>query len=188
MIVFRAVVSSNNRASRPSIHAIKGICDMIVTLGWTGIPQRQDMHATEADALDWAKRIFTQLPVAGLLAAQPIRCDPQRGRITVAFQARREFCNLIGSVQGGMLTAMLDLAMSFAVLCALDDGHAVPSLEVKTSFIAPARPGEIVGEGMLVRRGRSIAFMEGRLTDLQGNLLTTASATGQIRVRAPAKT
>ena len=161
---------------------------MIVTLGWTGIPQRQDMHATEADALDWAKRIFTQLPVAGLLAAQPIRCDPQRGRITVAFQARREFCNLIGSVQGGMLTAMLDLAMSFAVLCALDDGHAVPSLEVKTSFIAPARPGEIVGEGMLVRRGRSIAFMEGRLTDLQGNLLTTASATGQIRLRAPAKT
>jgi hypothetical protein len=54
--------------------------------------------------------------------------------------------------------------------------------------IAPARPGEIVGEGMLVRRGRSIAFMEGRLTDPQGNLLTTASATGQIRLRAPAKT
>ena len=96
--------------------------------------------------------IFTELPVAGLLSAQPIRCDPQRGRITVAFQARRDFCNLIGSVQGGMLTAMLDLAMSFSVLCSLDDGHVVPSLEIKTSFIAPARPGEIVGEGMLVRR------------------------------------
>jgi uncharacterized protein (TIGR00369 family) len=144
------------------------------------------MHATETEALDWAKRIFTELPVAGLLSARPIRCDPQRGRMTVAFQARREFCNLIGSVQGGMLTAMLDLAMSFAVLCALEDGHVVPSLEVKTSFIAPARPGEIVGEGMLVRRGRSIAFMEGRLTDPQGNLLTTASATGQIRLREPA--
>jgi hypothetical protein len=47
------------------------------------------MHATEAEALDWAKHIFTQLPVAGLLTAQPIRCAPQRGRITVAFQARR---------------------------------------------------------------------------------------------------
>jgi hypothetical protein len=52
MIVFRAVVSSNNRASRPPIHAIKGICDMIVTLGWSGIPQRRDMHAAEAGALD----------------------------------------------------------------------------------------------------------------------------------------
>jgi uncharacterized protein (TIGR00369 family) len=145
------------------------------------------MHATEAEALDWAKHIFTELPVAGLLSARPIRCDPQRGRMTVAFQARREFCNLIGSVQGGMLTAMLDLVMSFSVLCALDDGHVVPSLEVKTSFISPARQGEIIGEGMLVRRGRSIAFMEGRLTDPEGNLLTTASATGQIRLRTPAK-
>jgi hypothetical protein len=53
---------------------------------------------------------------------------------------------------GGMLTAMLDLAMSFAVPCALEDGHVVSSLEVKTSFIAPARPGAIVGDGMLVRK------------------------------------
>ena len=141
------------------------------------------MHGTEVEALDWAKRRFAELPVAGLLAARPIRCDPQSGRITVSFQARRDFCNLIGSVQGGMLTAMLDLAMSFAVLCSLDDGHVVPSLEIKTTFIAPARPGEIVGEGIIVRRGRSIAFMEGRLTDIDGNLLSTASATGQIRLR-----
>jgi uncharacterized protein (TIGR00369 family) len=141
------------------------------------------MHATEVEALDWAKHRFAELPVAGLLSAQPIRCDPQRGRITVSFQARGDFCNLIGSVQGGMLTAMLDLAMSFAVLCSLEDGHVVPSLEIKTSFVAPARPGEIVGEGIMIRRGRSIAFMEGRLTDTEGNLLSTASATGQIRLR-----
>ena len=141
------------------------------------------MHATEVEALDWAKHRFAELPVAGLLSAQPIRCDPQHGRITVSFHARRDFCNLIGSVQGGMLTAMLDLAMSFAVLCALEDGHVVPSLEIKTSFIAPARPGEIVGEGIMIRRGRSIAFMEGRLSDADGNLLSTASATGQIRLR-----
>ena len=140
------------------------------------------MHTSEAEALDWVKRRFAELPVAGLLSAEPIRCDPAHGRITVTFQARREFTNLMGSVQGGMLTAMLDLAMSFAVLCSLEDGHVVPSLEVKTSFIAPAHPGEIVGDGMLVRKGRSIAFMEGRLTDRDGNLLATASATGQIRL------
>ncbi len=144
------------------------------------------MHATETEALDWAKHIFAELPVAGLLTAQAIRCDPQHGRFTVSFQARRDFCNLIGSVQGGMLTAMLDLAMSFSVLCSIEDGHVVPSLEIKTSFIAPARPGEIVGEGMLVRKGRSIAFMEEQAHRPAGQLLTTASATAQIRLRAPA--
>jgi uncharacterized protein (TIGR00369 family) len=144
-------------------------------------------HASEADALDWARRLFAELPVAGLLGARPLRCDPHAGRMTVAFEARRDFCNLMGSVQGGMLTAMLDLAMAFAVLCTLEDGHVVPSLEVKTTFIAPARAGEITGEGMIVRKGRSIAFMEGRLFDPQGNLLATASATGQIRLRQSAK-
>jgi len=143
--------------------------------------------ATEAEALDWARRLFAELPVAGLLGARPQRCDPHAGRMTVTFQAQRDFCNLMGSVQGGMLTAMLDLAMAFAVLCTLEDGHVVPSLEVKTTFIAPARAGEITGEGMLVRKGRSIAFMEGRLFDPHGNLLATASATGQIRLRPPVK-
>jgi len=147
---------------------------------------RQSLHATEAAALEWAGRVFTQLPVAGLLSARPIGCDPQRGRMTVAFEARRDFCNLMGSVQGGMLAAMLDLVMAFAVLCTLEDGYVVPSLEMKTSFIAPARAGTITGEGTLVRKGRSIAFMEGRLLDPQGNLLTTASATGQIRPRPAA--
>jgi uncharacterized protein (TIGR00369 family) len=144
-------------------------------------------HATEAEALAWARRLFAELPVASLLGAQPRNCDPQAGRMMVTFEARRDFCNLMGSVQGGMLTAMLDLAMAFAVLCTLEDGHVVPSLEVKTTFIAPARSGEITGEGMLVRRGRSIAFMEGRLFDPHGALLATASATGQIRLRQPAK-
>jgi uncharacterized protein (TIGR00369 family) len=147
---------------------------------------RPAAHANEAAALDWARRVFGELPIAALLAAQPVGCDPLRGRMTVAFEARREFCNLMGSVQGGMLTAMLDVAMAFAVLCTLDDGHVVPSLEIKTSFIAPARPGALKAEGLLVRRGRSIAFMEGRLLDPDGNLLATASATGQIRPRPAA--
>jgi uncharacterized protein (TIGR00369 family) len=146
---------------------------------------RQGPHATEAEALDWARRLFAELPVAGLLGARPLRCDPQHGRMTIAFHARHDFCNLMGSVQGGMLTAMLDLAMAFAALCTLEDGYRVPSLEVKTTFIAPARAGEITGEGMLVRKGRTIAFMEGRLTDPPGNLLATASATAQIRPRPP---
>jgi hypothetical protein len=76
---------------------------MIATPAGTEIPpkpRKPEMHATETEALDWAKHIFAELPLAGLLSARPIRCDPQRGRITVAFQAHREFRNLVGSVQG----------------------------------------------------------------------------------------
>lgn len=144
-------------------------------------------RTTEPEALDWAGRLFEELPVAKLLGAHPLACDPRRGQMKVEFKARREFCNLMGAIQGGMLTAMLDLSMAFAVLCTFDDGYVVPSLELKTSFLAPARPGAIIGEGMLLRKGRTIAFMQGQLTDTHGSLLATASATGQIRQRQSPK-
>ena len=124
---------------------------------------------------------FPRPPCADLLGWTLL--DADGGTARIAFEGRPEFCNPAGFIQGGMLAAMLDLVMAFAVLCTLEDGHVVPSLEMKTSFIAPARAGEITGDGTLVRKGRSIAFMEGRLIAPQGKLLATASATGQIRPR-----
>src|ERR1700684_2891775 len=121
----------------------------------TGGP-RPSQHESEAQALAWADRRFVQLPVAGLLGARAISCDPVSGRMRVAFTATHEFTNLIGSVQGGLMTAMLDLAMSFAALVTLDDDYVVPTLEIKTTFISPGRPGEIVGDGMVLRKGRSV--------------------------------
>ena len=138
------------------------------------------MHATEAEALDWIRRTYESNPIATLLGADPLACDPVAGRITIAFEARPEFCNLLGTVQGGMLAAMLDLVMSFSALCTMGPGWVVPTIDMNTHFLAPAKPGRIVGEGAVVKKGRSIAFMEGRLRDGHGTLLTTATASGQL--------
>jgi uncharacterized protein (TIGR00369 family) len=141
------------------------------------------MGESEPATLDQLRQTFDELPIAKLLGARPLACDPVAGRFKAEFQGRPEFCNLLGWIQGGILTAMLDLTMAFAVLCTLDRGYVVPSLEIKTSYISPAKTGLIIGEGCLLRRGRLIAFMEGRLYDAEGNLLTAATATGQVRTR-----
>ena len=138
------------------------------------------MTVAEAAALDWIRRTYATNPIATLLGADPLACDPVAGRITIAFEAKPEFCNLLGSVQGGMLAAMLDMVMSFSVLCTVGPGHVVPTVTMNTQFLSPARPGRIVGEGAVVKKGRSVAFMEGRLRDRDGRLLTTATASGQL--------
>jgi uncharacterized protein (TIGR00369 family) len=139
------------------------------------------MTVAEAAALDWIRRTYETNPIALLLGADPLACDPVAGRITIAFEAKPEFCNLLGTVQGGMLAAMLDMVMSFAVLCTMGGpGHVVPTVNMNTQFLSPARPGRIVGEGAVVKKGRSVAFMEGRLRDRDGRLLTTATASGQL--------
>ena len=139
------------------------------------------MTVAEAAALDWIRQTYENNPIALLLGAEPLACDPVAGRITIAFEARPDFCNLLGSVQGGMLAAMLDMVMSFSVLCTMGGpGHVVPTVSMNTQFLSPARPGRIVGEGAMIKKGRSVAFMEGRLRDRDGRLLTTATASGQL--------
>src|SRR6185503_21207834 len=77
------------------------------------------MKTAEAEALDWISQTYATNPVATLLGARPLACDPAVGKITIAFEAKPEFCNLLGTVQGGMLAAMLDLVMSFAALATM---------------------------------------------------------------------
>ena len=51
------------------------------------------------------------------------------------------------------------------------------SPELKVSYFAPARPGRVIAEGWIERRGRTTCFAEGRLVDPAGNVLAKASST-----------
>ena len=52
--------------------------------------------ATEAEALAWATRLFVELPVAGLLSARPLRCDPHaQYEIRVYADAMKELASRI---------------------------------------------------------------------------------------------
>lgn len=145
------------------------------------------MKANEAERLEWIAGAFASNPIAVHLSARPISCDPVHGHLTVEFRSRPELCNLLGRIHGGILAAMLDITMSFSALCTMGGGHVIPTIDMTTKFIAPAEPGVIVGKGEVVRKGRSITFMEGRLFDPDGNLLTTGTATGQIRPWPPVR-
>lgn len=146
------------------------------------------MSATEADTLAWIRELYETNPIANLLRAYPTACDPVAGRIVMDFEGRPEFCNLLGTIQGGMLSAMLDLVMSFSALCTMGGpGFVVPTIDMHVHFLSPAKPGRIVGEGAVVRKGRSITFMEGRLRDAGGTVLTTSTGSGQLMKWPPEK-
>ena len=48
------------------------------------------------------------------------------------------------------------------------------------SFLAPAKVGPIIGEATVVQLGKTVAFIEGRLTDETGRLLATATANARL--------
>jgi uncharacterized protein (TIGR00369 family) len=125
-------------------------------------------------------------PVHDVLGLQLRRAEPGSGAAELEFRARFEMTNGVGTIQGGVLAAMLDTAMGAALSTVLRDDETPPTLELKVSFIRPAREGVIHGRGRVVHRGRSVAFVEGELRDARGELLATASSTSRLlRRRSP---
>jgi len=117
-------------------------------------------------------------PCATTLGAELISVEP--GHVRMRFNARAEFCNGVGNVQGGFLAAMLDDSMGPALFTLLDGGQFAPTLEMKVNFLRAARPGPIAGEGRVAHRTRNVAFLEGTLTSEDGAVIATATATARI--------
>ena len=89
-------------------------------------------------------------PAAELLGWKLLEIDPEKGRIRVQYEAKREFLNPVGNIQGGILTAMLDDAMGPALVCTLPPGHFAPTIELKTNFMRPAKMGRLFATGRVV--------------------------------------
>lgn len=101
----------------------------------------------------------------------------EKGRVKAQFEGRPEFVNAARLVHGGLLAAMLDDVMGAAAFSAAEAGQFTVTLEIKVSYLQPARPGKFVGEGRLVHRSTSVAFTEGELRGADGELVATGSAT-----------
>jgi uncharacterized protein (TIGR00369 family) len=120
-------------------------------------------------------------PAARLLGWTLDSIDQERGVIRVEFTATEDFLNPIGTVQGGILAAMLDDTMGPAAVVLLGGSGFPQTLELKTSFMRPAYPGKLYCEGSVRHRGRDIVFLEGALFTADGELVATATATARVR-------
>lgn len=112
-----------------------------------------------------------------------VEMNPE-GRSRLEYIAKPGMCHSGGVVQGGFVTGWIDAAMAHAVIAAMGDGITPMSLEIKVSFFAPVRPGLVVAEGWIERRGRKTAFLEGRLLDEAGNVLAKGTSTATLFDRA----
>ena len=105
------------------------------------------------------------------------------GRAVIEYLVGPHMCHSGGVAQGGFVCGWIDAAMAHAVIGEAADVTPM-SLELKVSFFAPARPGLVVAEGWIERRGRSTCFLEGQLKDAGGNVLAKASSTARLMPRA----
>ena len=119
-------------------------------------------------------------PSSKLLGWHLLDARPKEGWIRIGFDGKPAFCNPAGFIQGGMLTAMLDDTMGPAVFIMTEGRLYTATITMTVNFLAPAKVGPIVGEANVTQIGKTIAFVQARLTAEDGVVLATSTASARL--------
>ena len=119
-------------------------------------------------------------PVTRTLSGMPVAFDAEAQTISMTFRTTKDFAHTNGTiVQGGFVTAMLDMTMAHLIM-GLTDAKSNPiSLDINTSFIAPCPVGAQVCNARVIKLGRSIGFLA---ADLYAEDSLIASATSTVKL------
>lgn len=93
---------------------------------------------------------------------------------TVAFDVKDFMLNPQATLHGGIVALVMDVSMGHML-----NRVAGPcaTLEMKVQYLTAVRPGPAKVEGCVLRRGRSVAFLESRFYDATGQLAAFATST-----------
>lgn len=117
-----------------------------------------------------------------LLGMRVVEWQPDRAVIELTIEPKH--LNRSDNVHGGVLTSMLDSALSLAGLHCSTPGNVRKgmTLSLTTTFVGPARKGILTATGTLRGGGQKIYMASGEIRDTQGNLV--AIGEGSFRRRS----
>ena len=87
---------------------------------------------------------------------------PQLGRGYARFLLpfKPELANSIGLLQGGVIAALADEAVAFALYSLVAAGETFNTVEMKINFLGAVKEGEVTAEAHIAKRGRTISLGE----------------------------
>ncbi len=91
--------------------------------------------------------------------------------------------NPFGTMQGGYLAVFIDELLSTAIASVLDDGEWAMTAEFKINFLRALTPAPLTGTARVLRRSRTLAFLEAQVETEDGQIAVTASSTWALMKR-----
>lgn len=134
-------------------------------------------RVSDADMLARFQNSKKRPPCSDTLGMRLAALSQDEQWVRMEFDVPQMFANPTGAVQGGFISAMMDEAMSTAVIIASNVTMTAPTLEMKTSYLKRLMPGPASVTARILKLGKSAAFMEADCFDANGDLVARATAT-----------
>lgn len=102
--------------------------------------------------------------------------EVDEGYAVISYQIRKEMTNPLGTIQGGVMAALIDDTMGLAFYT-LSQKNMFTSTNLNVNFLFGAREGEVVTvKASLVRIGKKIANIECKVYNEANDIITTATS------------
>jgi uncharacterized protein (TIGR00369 family) len=85
--------------------------------------------------------------------------------------------NPMGTMHGGVLVDLGDAAMGFAMASTLDEGESFTTVELKANYFKPVFRTRLRAEAKLVKRSRTLGYLECDIKDEMGSLVCRLGST-----------
>jgi uncharacterized protein (TIGR00369 family) len=131
------------------------------------------MHIERAKK--WISGELHPPPIAQLIGFRPIAFD--NGEVTLEFEATEKHSNPMGTLHGGVLCDVADLAMGMAFAASLEEDESFTTLELKINFFRPVFKEKILARAKIVKRGKSVGMVECDIKNETGSLVARVSST-----------
>jgi uncharacterized protein (TIGR00369 family) len=114
-------------------------------------------------------------PIAALLGFTLSAVSP--GEAVIELTAGPQHANPMGALHGGVLCDIADAAMGIACASTLTEGETFATVELKINFLKPVWTARLRATGRMIKRGKTLAFLECDITDEEQSLVARASST-----------
>jgi uncharacterized protein (TIGR00369 family) len=116
-------------------------------------------------------------PFHHFLRMEALSIDEEGKRVVLRLPYRPEYQRQpdTGQIHGGVISAFIDIAGTFAVVAAA--GHGVPTINLRVDYLRGALETTLTATATVLRAGRTVAVVDIDLRDDQGRQVAVGRGT-----------
>ncbi len=129
--------------------------------------------------VEYAREYQKKIPFVSHLKILTEALGEGTARLSLPVEAH--LLNSLGTVHGGVIMSLLDVALCTAARTLHPDSVGVVTIDQSTSFIGGGSGDRLLAEARVLRDGRSLSFVEAEARNADGSLVAKAIATVRVR-------
>jgi uncharacterized protein (TIGR00369 family) len=136
-------------------------------------PPKTSLHLDRLQA--WLRGELPAPPIAALIGFRPV--EFRLGGSTFELLASGRHANPMGTLHGGVVCDVADIAMGTAMDSTLEEDESFTTLDLTAKYFKPVREAKVTATATVTKRTRTLGLVECEVTDEAGSLVAKVFST-----------